>query len=312
MNVKKIKNGILRLIRFALGTLDAPDNRNAPIDAPAAPTPTPVDPWVELKEQLPAKLAWAASIDVEKLAEQASSTPQAVEAVAGFPGSWLKLGKFLEGTERVSLRELLKFESTLEGEAEHWFTTYARSPLGYGPVTLQEFIELDEGLHKPFDRLFDLERFVAQAIESVTELRDYYRLARRLGGRYNQISDNLYRVLNPKKIEILRVKHAACRKTEDYVEFYSTIPDCPPDNPTFLCACKKRDEIAWFLKEDFEARLELAQTSSESEAVMVPQGIQWSRVNFTKKMKELRDAKVGRLRNEEEKARIQAALAGQL
>ena len=247
------------------------------------------DEWLSLADGLSAKLDWAQSIDINKIAQEANSTPEMVVKVS-YPDLWLEFGALVQTTEKVSLQKAVTLGNKIfsvagaQSELWAWFHAYMNSSDGWGSIIPKDYVyQLNKQEMNVLNRIVNVGEKIRYNLRSLTTLSEYMGVVKSIPEGYwleGSSSGQRYRhdlasQFDQRKDELINEGRNSCKTLEDLIDFYYSFPSCPK-GAYILCTCSARTKIASEIYKIIEKALEDAKTVSEVEAIEIPHGLDGS------------------------------------
>ncbi len=280
-----------------------------------------VDLWEQFSKELPAKLAWAHSIDVTTVAVDAASSLDRVETLAGYPSLWLEFGSMIQSSERATLETALALGRTIfekpgkDSELWAWYQAYMRSPCGRGEIMPKEWNVLSRDKLRFLGKIINFATYIGSRLKTYETFRDYYDAVKVIADGDGILPDDFYQkpgdfadVFEKRKDELLNAAYAACRGYDDLVGFFRSTPRDTRYTPFWMSTYNILIRVGSEISDIVKAQIKNAKTSAEVDQISIPHGIVMPHIDFSWRLahdlKERRDE----LLRAEEDARVRAHL----
>lgn len=264
--------------------------------------PEPDDKWLQLRDELPARLIKAIATDINKVAMETGTTPEEVKQVA-HPKLWLEFGEFIKKDN--SLEEAVTFGGKILNIAGsqsllfNYFREFMNSPSGWGKeLKPSSYVgRLDGSILK---YIFDIGDNVKKNLHLISNIEEYISFIWYIPESYwkksTSAEDSLF---IKKKEELLEKGSLKCKSLEDYVEWYKSVPvTCGKtgNDGMVLCTCVHRHGVAWRIASLIREALKNATSISEVEKIIIPPNLHESDSGYDQLSNDLEEEKQKRIK----------------
>lgn len=282
--------------------------------------PVPVDPWKEFSNALPTKLDWARSIDVAAIADEAKSSPENVERIAGYPGLWLEFGAAVLNPEHVPLEDVVALgkkvlATGIDSDLWSWYQAYMRSPVGRGEIPSKEYNLLPRADIYFLHKAIDFRTYIGSRLTTYATFRDYHNAVVMVGDLriltnefYGENGEYLASDFDRRKDELLDAAHAACKGLDDLIAFFRSIPTSGDRIAFWADMSGKQWKVAFEIHDIVAEQIKAAATTTELGKVNIPWGIYTQGISVTERLTDARNRRHTELAAVEEEERVRARL----